>query len=446
MTMQNMQSNKKSEPPFKDKNNLPSQTLINLKNVSAITLRSGKQTELPTPTPDSDLEKDDDIIRQVPASKPSSSVAQQPPLIRHPFPTKIIPTKKMEEVDKEILDTFRKVEVNKPVLEAIKEIPRHEKLLKDVCTHKRKLKSNERFNMGRNVSAFVDIPEKCKDPWTFTVTCIIGNILFENVMLDLGASINAMHMSVFKSLSLGLVQPTGVSTAHPTSLIDDVLIQVGQLIFPSDFYILDMEEGSYHNTIHIILGRPSLSTTQTKIDVLVGALSMEFGDKVVRFNIFDAIKPPFEDHSVFHIDLLHEFSDTHLSNFLHDFHAPQSLTDSYTCHACTDTEFCSSCIDEFLDIDIDFIVIQSDCTNPHICHEYTDFEMCNYCIDEFLDIVVDSIVHDAEPMSASFIPYVLHAPDWKVPLELLFDLVVYALIVLDIQLIHCVTCGIGIGL
>ena len=43
----------------------------------------------------------------------SSSNLQQPP-ISLPFPPTAIPNKKMEEVEKEILETFRKVEVNIP--------------------------------------------------------------------------------------------------------------------------------------------------------------------------------------------------------------------------------------------------------------------------------------------------------------------------------------------
>ncbi|KAF1879713.1 hypothetical protein Lal_00039768 [Lupinus albus] len=61
----------------------------------------------------------------------------------------------VEELDKDLLDTFRKVEVNIPLLDAIKQIPRYAKFLKDLCTHKRKLKGNERINMGRNVSAMI---------------------------------------------------------------------------------------------------------------------------------------------------------------------------------------------------------------------------------------------------------------------------------------------------
>nr|KYP32002.1 hypothetical protein KK1_047423 [Cajanus cajan] len=130
----------------------------------------------------------------------------------------------MEEVDKEILETFRKVEVNIPLLDAIKQIPRYAKFLKDLCTHKRKLKGNERICMGRNVSALIGksvphIPKKCKDPGTFCVPCIISNNKFENAMLDLGASINVMPLSIFNYLSLGTLQPTGWSFSWPIGVL-----------------------------------------------------------------------------------------------------------------------------------------------------------------------------------------------------------------------------------
>ncbi|KAF1884144.1 hypothetical protein Lal_00046433 [Lupinus albus] len=106
-------------------------------------------------TPDSEPENTDDISRQIPANKPSSSAAQQPPSIRLPFLLKIIPSKNIEEVEKDILDEFRKAEVSIPLLEAIKYIPRYAKFLEDVCTHKRKLKDNEKISMGKNVSTLI---------------------------------------------------------------------------------------------------------------------------------------------------------------------------------------------------------------------------------------------------------------------------------------------------
>ena len=97
-------------------------------------MRSGKQTELPIlvaePTPERKNEIDAQK-RQPPdhAGPSSSNFDVRQPFIPLPFPPRAIPNKKMEEVDKEILETFRKVEV--------------------------KLKGNERISMGRNVSALI---------------------------------------------------------------------------------------------------------------------------------------------------------------------------------------------------------------------------------------------------------------------------------------------------
>ena len=56
----------------------------------------------------------------------------------------------------------------------------------------------------------VKIHEKCKDPGTFSIPCIIGNIKFDNAMLDLGASVSVMPLSIFNSLSLSPLQSTDV--------------------------------------------------------------------------------------------------------------------------------------------------------------------------------------------------------------------------------------------
>ncbi|RDY05465.1 hypothetical protein CR513_10701, partial [Mucuna pruriens] len=45
---------------------------------------------------------------------------------------------------------------------------------------------------------------------------------------------------------------------------------------------------------------------RTKIDVHAGTLTMEFGDTLVQCNIFEAMKHPIEDHSLFCRDLINE--------------------------------------------------------------------------------------------------------------------------------------------
>ena len=63
-----------------------------------------------------------------------------------------------------------------------------------------------------------------------------------------------------------------------------------------------MEDSASLNPSPILLGRPFLKTAKMKIDVHDGTLSMEFDDKVVKFNLFDAMKHPRDDQSVFSLD------------------------------------------------------------------------------------------------------------------------------------------------
>lgn len=75
----------------------------------------------------------------------------------NPFPQRVEKNKKLDEEDKDkkILDIFRKVAMNIPLLDVIKKITKYAKFLKDLRTHKRILKGNERVNMGRNVSTLI---------------------------------------------------------------------------------------------------------------------------------------------------------------------------------------------------------------------------------------------------------------------------------------------------
>ncbi|RDY05406.1 hypothetical protein CR513_10775, partial [Mucuna pruriens] len=157
------------------------------------------------------------------------------------------------------------------------------------------------------------LPKKCRDPGIFFVPCTIGDCTFANAMLDLGASINVMPASTYRSLNFRDLEPTGMtiqlanrSIVQPLGVLEDVLVQVNELIFPADFYVLDMEDESSGKGSTLILGRPFLMTARTKIDVHAGTLSMEFGDTLVQFNIFEAMKHPTEDHSLFGIDIMEE--------------------------------------------------------------------------------------------------------------------------------------------
>ena len=99
-----------------------------------------------------------------------------------------------------------------------------------------------------------------------------------------------------------MIQLVDRSIAYLKGVVEDVLVQVNDLVFPADFYVLDMENGD--QTTPILLGRPCLKTSKTMIDVHSGTLTMEFDGKIVKFNIYDAMKYPDDDNPVYSIDVI----------------------------------------------------------------------------------------------------------------------------------------------
>ena len=144
-------------------------------------------------------------------------------------------------------------------------------------------------------------------------------------MLDLGASINVMPYSIYASMNLGELKNDGViiqladrSNAYPKGVLEDVLVQVNHLIFPADFYVLEMDESDHAPSLPILLGRPFMKTARTKIDVYNGTLTMEFDGEVINFNLSDSMKYPSENHSCFAIDVINSLAQDHLDNLKDD--------------------------------------------------------------------------------------------------------------------------------
>ena len=335
---------------FRDQGQLPSSTIPNPKggfeSAKAILLRSGKEVEA-GPKPSTSGPKEDEKLRTEeeetcqPTAKASfpilSNSANKGKNVSNsvdtnvfpsnvPFPSRFMQTKK-EEAEKDILDTFRKVQVNIPLLDAIKQVPRYAKFLKELCTTRKRISTKEVVKVSENVSAILQrkLPPKCKDPGSFTIPCVIGNTRLESAMLDLGASINVMPYSIYVSMNLGVLKNDGViiqladrSNAYPKGVLEDVLVQVDHLIFPADFYVLEMDESDHAPSLPILLGRPFMKTARTKIDVFNGTLSMEFDGEVVNFNLSDSIKYPSEDHSCFPIDIVDSLAQGYLEDLSDD--------------------------------------------------------------------------------------------------------------------------------
>ncbi|XP_023743433.3 uncharacterized protein LOC111891605 [Lactuca sativa] len=295
---------------------LPAQTEKNPKHSAcAITLRNGKEYEGPKMIEEEEemeLEKKEDKSK-TPSKQVPIEAKFTPPL----FPSRLSKSKRERE-DNEIMEMFRKVEVNIPLIDAIKQVPRYAKFLKELCTSKKRLKGNETVKVGENVSAMLQkrLPQKCKDPGVFTVRCKLGNLHVPQAMLDLGASMNVLPYSIFKTLNIGTLKKTGViiqladrSLVHPKGVLEDVLVQVNELVFPADFYVLDMDDDDSPNLSSILLGTPFLKIARTKIDVYDGTLSMEFDGEVINFNIYDAMRYPSDISSLNFMDVIEPLTE-----------------------------------------------------------------------------------------------------------------------------------------
>ena len=152
-------------------------------------------------------------------------------------------------------------------------MPSYTKFQKDILSKKIRLSEFETVNLTKECRAILQrkLPQKLKDPGSFTIPCKIGNSIFERALCDLGASIKLMPLSIVRRLGLDEVRPTMVtlqledrSLKHPQGVIEDVLVKVDKFIIPTDFIVLDMEEDK---EIPILLDRPFLATSRAMIDV-----------------------------------------------------------------------------------------------------------------------------------------------------------------------------------
>jgi hypothetical protein len=119
---------------------------------SVTTLRSGKVIEKPTLEP---CENDDESIyegKEGVESEHCKEKTDSPPAL--PFPHAMTKQRKVNH-NFEIFETFKQVRINIPLLDAIKHVPSYAKILKDLCTVKRKLNVKKKTFLCEQVSAIL---------------------------------------------------------------------------------------------------------------------------------------------------------------------------------------------------------------------------------------------------------------------------------------------------
>ncbi|GJR12725.1 reverse transcriptase domain-containing protein [Tanacetum coccineum] len=118
---------------------------------------------------------------------------------------------------------------------------------------RRKEKANDQiekfYEIFRDLTVILNkLPKKLGDPGRFLIPCEFTGITTCNALADLGASINLMPYSVWKSLSLPELTPTCMtleladrSITEPIGIAEDIFVNVGKFLFPLTSVVVDFE-------------------------------------------------------------------------------------------------------------------------------------------------------------------------------------------------------------
>nr|GEX20158.1 reverse transcriptase domain-containing protein [Tanacetum cinerariifolium] len=160
-----------------------------------------------------------------------------------------------------------------------------------LLTNKEKLFELARTPLNEHCSAVLlkKLPEKLGDPNKFLILCNFSRMDECLALVDPGASINLMPLSVWKMISIPELSPTCMTLeladrliSCPVGVTEDVFVKVGKFHFLADFVVVDFDADP---RVSLILGRSFLKTECALIDVYEGELTLRVGNKSVTFNL-----------------------------------------------------------------------------------------------------------------------------------------------------------------
>ena len=209
---------------------------------------------------------------------------------------------------KRFLEIFKGLEITMSFGEALQQMSLYTKFMKEILTKKGKYIDNESIMVGGNCSTVIQrkLPEKFKEPRSVTIPCTIGKKSIGKTLIDLGASINLMSLSMCRRIGNLKIEPTRMTLqladlflTRPFVVVKDVLVKVHQLTFLMDFVIMDIEEDA---EIPLILGRPFMVTAKCVVDMGKDNLEMSVEDQKATFNLFEGVKHPSDSKTSFKVE------------------------------------------------------------------------------------------------------------------------------------------------
>ncbi|CAA7036925.1 unnamed protein product [Microthlaspi erraticum] len=145
-------------------------------------------------------------------------------------------------------------------------------MVKDVLANSDKVsevlqESTHQFNL---LTSPTFLP-KVKDQGKFTLPCTLGHLEIDNALVDSGASINLISLSMAEKLGIAgaLQRPTtsimfgDATSKSPLGVFKNYHLKIGECIIQTDLTVMEMEE---EKDLPLLLGTPFLSTVGASID------------------------------------------------------------------------------------------------------------------------------------------------------------------------------------
>nr|GEU99807.1 reverse transcriptase domain-containing protein [Tanacetum cinerariifolium] len=233
------------------------------------------------------------------------------------------------------------------------------------------------------------------DPDMFLVPCDFPGMAECLALVDLGASINLMPLSVWNKLSVPNLSPmcmtlelTDRSISRPVRVAEDVFVKVGTFHFPAVFVVVDFDDDP---RVPLILKRSFIKTERAFIDVFEGKLTLRVGKETITFNLHQTSRysPNYNDMTANRIDVIDMACEEYLQEVLgfFDVIASGNPTPYYdlivSTTSLTLTSFRNS---DFLLKEVDaFLALEDDPTSPKVNQSYLKSEGGIFLLEAFLN-------------------------------------------------------------
>nr|GEU80415.1 reverse transcriptase domain-containing protein [Tanacetum cinerariifolium] len=184
--------------------------------------------------------------------------------------------------------------------DAVLHMPKFSLMFKSLLNNKEKLFDLATTSVNENCSMVIlkKLTKKLGDPDKFLIPCDFLEFDECLALVDLGASINLMTLSIWKKLFLPELTSTQMileladrSTTRPAGIAKDVFVKVGKFLFPTDFVVVDYVVDP---SVPLILGRPFLRIRRALIDVYGEELTLRV-DEAITFKVGQTLKYSYND-------------------------------------------------------------------------------------------------------------------------------------------------------